>query len=239
MKDTTSPASAPRRVPNASPTGRGIRPSSAGAASRGARPALVAVLATILAAIVVAAAAQSALRGTLAASGADGAPAGTVTYTARDAVQQWSGAAPIDELEMAVDPNDLSGARVRVLVRSGGFDSGIFLRDANARRIVFESADHPTIEFVATSLRAEPTTLPPGATRRIELTGRLSMHGVVRTVETSATVARDGDRLHVTGELSVLLSDYGMRRPSFLTLRVDDEVVVGYDLRVQLEGGAP
>jgi hypothetical protein len=50
------------------------------------------------------------------------------------------------------------------------------------------------------------------------------MHGVEQTIRLPVELTRNGNRIAVESEFSVLLSDFAMTRPSFLGLTVADEV---------------
>lgn len=177
------------------------------------------------------------LRGTLPGDTPD--DVNVVRYHARDALSSWSGVAPIAELGLRFDPEALGGGELRAVVPAGAFDSGNFVRDANARRTVFETEAYPEIVFEASALRADPATLPRGAEREVELRGTLAMHGVERELSTVATVTRtaedEPDRLRAEGEFTVLLSNFDMTRPSFLGVTVEDDVRVSYVVEVALE----
>lgn len=58
--------------------------------------------------------------------------------------------------------------------------------------------------------------------------GTLSLHGVERKVGVPVryTLEEGGRLLRFEGELEVLLSDYGLKAPSFMGMRVQDRVVV-------------
>lgn len=157
-------------------------------------------------------------------------PESVVAYHASDGRDRWSGRAPISSLQLTFDETRLSRTRLVVVVEPAQFNSGNFIRDANARRAVFNTDTYPTITFTATAISADPDTLPSGATRQLLVRGTLAMHGVERGLELPVTVSRDGNRFRASGEFSVLLSDFGMTRPRFFTLVVDDLVRVSFEV---------
>lgn len=168
--------------------------------------------------------------GTLAAAQLELLPS-TVEYTASDPSGRWSGRAPVAALTFDLDPENVRAATLSVTVRAGAFDSGNFIRDANARRVVFETSNYPDIRFDLKSAQTADNHLADGETAQVALSGTLTMHGVTHDVTTSASVSRAGTTVTATGTLEILLSDYGMKRPSFFGTSVDDRVMVMFDVQ--------
>jgi len=161
-----------------------------------------------------------------------------VSYDAAAGWETWQGVAPARVERLVFDDADLATLRLEVRVDAADFASGNVFRDRNARRVVFETDEHPAIAFVLQ--RARPAdgegsmTLPDGAERALTLRGTLDLHGVQREVEVPVTVRRSGDRLAVTGGFDVSLSDYEMTAPSIFGRGVEDLVTVRFDLVVAL-----
>ena len=162
-------------------------------------------------------------------------PESTVTYQAADSRDSWTGRAPVESLSLVFDDTNLQNSALEISVNPGKFDSGNFIRDANARRAVFETGAYPEISFVATGLRADPATLPVEGTRTVVLAGTLTMHGVSRPLEVPVSVARTGGNLRATGSFEVRLSDYEMTRPDLFGIKVNDEVTISFDVVGALE----
>ena len=75
----------------------------------------------------------------------------------------------------------------------------------------------------------------------LELEGYFSVHGVKREItvqmtvtyikESEATGARHpGDLLHIVGTFDILLSEYSIRRPQFVILKLDDKQRIDIDI---------
>lgn len=194
------------------------------------RPLLAACLLAILLAVAGVASAER-FRGTLLEGS-------LVRYDAAAGWETWQGLAPARVERLTFDEDDLTTLRLDVRVAAADFDSGNLFRDRNARRVVFETDDHPDIVFLLERARLADgegsMTLPDGSRRALTLTGTLDLHGVRRAVEVPVTVLRDGDRLAVTGGFEVLLSDHEMTAPSLFGRAVEDRVTVRFDLVVAL-----
>ena len=72
---------------------------------------------------------------------------------------------------------------------------------------------------------------------RYEIRGRLTIAGQTRSFLSPAQVRADAGRLRVEGDLTILLSDFEIERPSVLMLSIDDAVPVHY--RVELPIATP
>lgn len=165
-----------------------------------------------------------------------------VSYDGSAGWETWQGVAPARLELLAFEDTDLTTLDLEIVVDPSDFDSGNFIRDANARRTVFETSQYPVIRYVvedvAPATRSDGADaaldLPDGAERSLTLSGTLSLHGVDTTVEVPITVRRDGERLAVTGGFTVRLSDYAMNAPSIFGRSVDDEITIRFDLAVAL-----
>lgn len=164
-------------------------------------------------------------------------PASYLEYQISDGRGIITGRAPIESFTLQFDDTGGGDVVLEVILDPARFDSGSFLRDTNARRTVFDTDLYPLISFSGTDVEVATANLPPGATREAQVTGTLEMHGVTHEVTVPVTVARsaDGDVFTATGSFSVLLSDYDMKRPSFLWIRVDDEVAISFVITGRLE----
>lgn len=102
------------------------------------------------------------------------------------------------------------------------------LRDA------LKAEQFPDLAFVLTSMKESAAT---GATRSYQVIGNLTIAGKTRQVAfpLQATPAPDGT-LASTGDVTLLMSDFGVEPPSAMLglLRTADQVVVKLQLRVKL-----
>ncbi len=153
-----------------------------------------------------------------------------IEYEASDSRDTWQGRAPLETLELTFNSEALNELSLEATLDPGKFDSGNRIRDANARRGVFETGEYPVVTFSVENVQAETASLAAGETKRVNLVGRLELHGVSQDITVPAEVSREGDMLRAEGSFSVLLSDYNMDRPSFLGTTVDDEVTVRFNV---------
>jgi polyisoprenoid-binding protein YceI len=182
------------------------------------------VVRPLLAALAVASAAVGPVAGAQAPPPGAWAVAGEAIYEARDSVATWIGRAPLARAELRFDPADPGGLELTAFVRPADFDSGNPLRDLNARRTVFEVADHP--ESIARA-SADPSAGPP---RRapggwiVPIAVELTLHGVAVRYTAEARLERDGADWTGTAVLALSLEAHGMRRPRLLGILTEDAV---------------
>ena len=162
-----------------------------------------------------------------------------IEYEASDPRDTWRGRAPLETLELTFDSEALNDLTLEATLDPGKFDSGNRIRDANARRGVFETGEYPFVTLSAQGVQAETASLAAGETKRVNLVGRLELHGVTQDITVPTEVSREGDTLRAEGSFSVLLSDYDMDRPGFLGITVDDEVTVRFNVVGALSETSP
>lgn len=183
---------------------------------------LAGVLAVGLALGVQSAAAQAAaLPFTLSSS--------TVTYSAADPNERWQGQTALQSLTLSPSPE---GLELEATLEPGGFSSGNFIRDANARIAVFETGQFPTatlsgrVAVDAALIGAAPVT----RTQHTQFSGQLTLHGVSRPMTFPVTVTRTAMSVNVTASFAVMLSAFEMDRPDLFGVVVDDKVTLSASL---------
>jgi polyisoprenoid-binding protein YceI len=122
--------------------------------------------------------------------------------------------------EILLDPQPSGWVEVPV----EGLSSGNRLQDLELRRRI-DSVRHPVIRFDLDGVGGGP--------QRFTVAGRLTFHGVTRPVEAGVEVRLDGDRLVVRGEHTFDITDFGLRQPRILMLKVQPEVRVVAELHAR------
>lgn len=125
-----------------------------------------------------------------------------------------SGTMPIERADITVDPQNLSAAKVDIVLRVGGVRTPMFLAtEALVGEDILDAAQFPTIHFVSTDVTlAEDGRLSGGA----YITGRLTVRDVTRDIRLKADLYRQpGSAVDDFSQLTVRLSgqlnrfDYG------------------------------
>ncbi len=144
---------------------------------------------------------------------------------------------------ITVDPGDIGGsAEGRMEVDLASLRTGIGLRDSHMREQYLETNKFPEAVFEITGvIKASQNRLDDQKPVELKLEGTFSVHGVSRQItvpvtvtymkESEATSARHpGDLLHIVGTFDILLSEYSIKRPQFVILKLDDKQRIDIDI---------
>ena len=183
------------------------------------------------------------------AAGTTWGSTGRIWVKGDSTLHKWSAQATSFQARMTVPEGDKAQAPV-ALAREGKVkgmelilpvtklssgDSGL---DHNMYKTL-KSSKFPTIRFQMNSYKVLPGT-KPGVAFLARATGDLTIAGVTRpvTLDLDGKSAKGG--LYLTGAKALRMSDFGIKPPTFFlgTLKVADDVTVGFGLQVQEHGPA-
>lgn len=128
-----------------------------------------------------------------------------------------------------------SGLRLEQLeavVPVGSLKTGIKIRDEHMRKYIFEAADGqvPDVRFSADTAECPQSA---SGVYACSASGALVIRGTSRPFAIELKVMRTGEAFHVTGDGKVLLSAYGIERPSQFGVRTEDEVKIHFDVNAR------
>lgn len=136
------------------------------------------------------------------------------------------------EVRFDLDRGTASG---EVTIDARRAETGNSKRDKTMHRKVLESEAHPKLALRVTGLEGQ---LAARGSSTLTLAGTLAIHGDEHPMSLPLEIERDGDEISVTTTFVVPYVDWGMRRPSFLFLKVAPEVVVRVAATGQLNRSA-
>lgn len=93
------------------------------------------------------------------------------------------------------------------------FDSGNSNRDSHAMEVV-ESIKYPDVTFASTSVTQAGDSL--------NVTGKLTFHGVTKDIVMTGTTKWSQNRLEVQGNFELSITAFKIERPALLMIPVDD-----------------
>lgn len=138
--------------------------------------------------------------------------------------------------EIRFDPGDLTKpVAARVEVNPATLDTGLSGRDRDLREYL-EVERFPTMQFVLTEIRAERLSLSDQVEAPVVILGKLTIHGVERAVEVRGKARLAEGSFRVEGITALKMTDYGIRRPTKLFLRVGEEVKVRFRVEAVRDG---
>ncbi len=144
---------------------------------------------------------------------------------------------------VTIDLGDVMGSTEgRIEVDLASLKTGIGLRDSHMREQYLETDMFPRTVFEMTRvIETTRNTLEDQKPVELKLEGNFSVHGVSRQIvvpmtvtyirESEATGGRHpGDLLHIVGTFDILLSEYSIKRPQFVILKLDDKQRIDIDI---------
>jgi polyisoprenoid-binding protein YceI len=138
--------------------------------------------------------------------------------------------------EIEFNPQALDHSSLQLVVRADSLSVADNISDKDRREIesqmrdqVLEICKYSEIAFVTTNVSVENTT---NSLNDVMLTGRLSLHGVIRPLRIPVRLSLTGDLLRAFGEFSLRQSDYSIKPVSAVGggLKVKDEVKFTFDI---------
>jgi polyisoprenoid-binding protein YceI len=106
---------------------------------------------------------------------------------------------------------------------------------SNMRKDVLETDRFPEILFESTSIASERVL---EGLYRVQVTGNLTLHGVLRKQQITAQVAFVGETVRASGEFALLQSDFNIKQYSVAggALKVKDELKLVFDIVARKAG---
>ena len=141
--------------------------------------------------------------------------------------------------DVRFSPEKLDSATVQLRVAAASLAVQNDMSDKDKREMgrkmleeVLEISKYPDILYEASSARIEKIT---EGRLRVDLDGRLSLHGVTRSQRVSVQAFVIGDTLRAQGEATVRQTDFGITLVSAAggTLKIKDEVKCTFDILVR------
>jgi polyisoprenoid-binding protein YceI len=117
-----------------------------------------------------------------------------------------------------------------VTVDISQFKSDRERRDNAIRERWLESAKYPMAQFTVTSIKGLPAAYQDGREIPVEFTGNLKVRDITRPVTWVGTIKLDGDRLTVTGNTTIKMTDFGFDPPAILFLKTENEALLEFRL---------
>ena len=119
---------------------------------------------------------------------------------------------------------------VLALVR--GFRFPLALMEEHFNENYIESYQYPKTSFKGFITDFDKTTLSEQP-QTVELIGELSMHGVTKAINVSATVTQTDELITLASSFSVKTSDFGIEIPSLVRKQINQNVQIEVSLLLQ------
>lgn len=131
-----------------------------------------------------------------------------------------------------VTVNDLTLSSGRISVDTASIATDQSARDDFFRGNVLNTSAYPTATFELTKPLKLPADLTNGQRETVELAGKLTIHGVTRSVTMQVEVGLDGEQAKIAGSIPVTFADYGVTAPDLGFVRVESSGSVEFLLQL-------
>ncbi len=129
---------------------------------------------------------------------------------------------------MTVDGTTVPAVDVEVQVATITSDQS--KRDENFRGSVMNTSEFPTATFHLTEPIELGSIPAEGEQITATATGDLTLHGVTNSVTFDVTAQATGGKIGVLGSIPILFTDYGVKNPSYGTVKTEDDGLLEFVL---------
>jgi polyisoprenoid-binding protein YceI len=118
----------------------------------------------------------------------------------------------------------------KIVVNVTGLKSDKERRDGFVQRNTLETAQHPTVTLVPTSVKGVRLPLPKTGTVAFELTGDLTVRGVTRPTTWKGEAKFENGKVSGSAATTFTFTDFGITKPKVRSvLSVEDDIKLEYD----------
>tara|TARA_X000000368_G_scaffold253539_1_gene200404 strand:+ start:83 stop:613 length:531 start_codon:yes stop_codon:yes gene_type:complete len=144
-----------------------------------------------------------------------------ISYDGRHPAHNWTGVSNEIKGSFVFDLDNPTSSNVDLFVPVFSFDSKNSNRDSNMLDVI-EDYFYPTVSFTSSEITKEDNGYL--------ITGILFFHGVQKEITIPVNFILDDKKIIVDTDFSVSLSDYKIKRPSLLTIKMKDDIIIKFYL---------
>ena len=144
-----------------------------------------------------------------------------ISYDGRHPAHNWTGVSKEIKGSFIFDRDNPTASNVDLFVPVFSFDSKNSNRDSNMLDVI-EDYFYPTVSFTSSEITKEDNGYL--------ITGILFFHGVKKEITIPVNFILDDKKIIVDADFSVSLSDYEIKRPSLLTIKMKDDISIKFYL---------
>ena len=148
-----------------------------------------------------------------------------ISYDGKHPAHNWTGISKEIQGTFEFNKDDLTQSKVDLFVPVFSFDSKNANRDSNMLDVV-EEYYYPYVRFISSKIEK----IDDG----FNVVGNLSFHGITKEFTIPVSLIQDDKRIIVESDFSIMLTDFKIRRPSLLTIKIRNQI----DIKVFLVGSS-
>ncbi len=149
-------------------------------------------------------------------------------YFSKNAIIRFHSDSPIEKIE-AVNSTastviDVSSGKIEFAALNTAFIFEKALMQEHFNENYMESSKYPKTIFKGMIQDLNTVKFSTPGTYKVNITGDLTMHGVVKTINVPAELTVDGKSVHGNARFTVKCSDYNIKIPSLVKDNVSNEI---------------
>ena len=148
-----------------------------------------------------------------------------ISYDGKHPAHNWTGISKEIQGTFELNKEDLTQSKVDLFVPVFSFDSKNANRDSNMLDVV-EEYYYPYVRFISSKIEK--------VNDGFNVVGNLSFHGITKEFTIPVSLIQDDKRIVVESDFSIMLTDFKIRRPSLLTIKIRNQI----DIKVFLVGSS-
>ena len=148
-----------------------------------------------------------------------------ISYDGKHPAHNWTGISKEIQGTFELNKEDLTQSNVDLFVPVFSFDSKNANRDSNMLDVV-EEYYYPYVRFISSKIEKVDDGF--------NVVGNLSFHGITKEFTIPVSLIQDDKRIVVESDFSIMLTDFKIRRPSLLTIKIRNQI----DIKVFIVGSS-
>ena len=144
-----------------------------------------------------------------------------ISYDGRHPAHNWTGVSKEIKGSFIFDKDNPTASNVDIFVPVFSFDSKNSNRDSNMLDVI-EDYFYPTVSFTSSEIIKQEN--------QYYIKGLLFFHGIKKEITIPVNFTLDDKKIKVDADFSISLTDYKIKRPSLLTIKMKDEIAIKFFL---------
>ena len=140
-----------------------------------------------------------------------------ISYDGRHPAHNWTGVSKEIKGSFIFDKDNPTASNVDLFVPVFSFDSKNSNRDSNMLDVI-EDYFYPTVSFTSSGIIKQEN--------QYYIKGLLFFHGIKKEITIPVNFTLDDKKIKVDADFSISLTDYKIKRPSLLTIKMKDDITI-------------
>ena len=143
----------------------------------------------------------------------------SISYSGNHFLHKWS--AENTNISGLINIADERITNIGVIAKVEDFKSGNSSLDSNSFRVL-EALKFPNIIFKSLKIM--------NLDEKVQIDGIIEFHGIEKSITVKGDLIQMKDMIGLNGEFTINLSDFSVDRPSLLLKKIDDKIIIIFDL---------